>query len=189
MSEKPPRPLIERQPAGILPAARCKRKRKRREVELTLEIGRIIVTAIAAGNFPSIARQLANVSADTLDKWLKRGARGEQPYADFAEAYRGAEIKVEATLVEVWKDAAPGDWRAAKEFLARRYPQRWSDQADQAANLDGAGRLAAAGFVINIHLGNRGEEWEDEQRAIDVTPIAVEAPPPPKDPDPNPDLN
>jgi hypothetical protein len=49
------------------------------------EVGRAIVGAVAAGNFPAVAARLSGISPGTLSKWLERGEESEQPYRDFAE--------------------------------------------------------------------------------------------------------
>lgn len=51
----------------------------------------------------------------------------ERRYVDFVEAMDKAEIEAEIRMATQWSMAAAKDWRAAKEFLARRYPERWGD--------------------------------------------------------------
>src|ERR1019366_6148350 len=129
--------------------------------KLTVEVGRAIVAAIAAGNFPSVAARLAGVSIGTLERWLERGDKGEQPYADFAQALRKAEDEDHAAMVAIWKKAAPEDWRAAKEYLAKRYPEQWSDHAARLAVLgpegDGGDNIGV-GLHITLDLRDR-PEW------------------------------
>jgi hypothetical protein len=199
MAEKPPRPLIERQDdpeaapkATASQEPQVKKGRRGRMVGLTPRIQEIICEVIAAGNYQKVAAQAAGLSEETVIKWRAKGRRGIEPYASLERAIEQADRECEQSLVAKVMAATNDDWRAAAMILERKYPERWSRYRERAAFETGS-ILARAGFVINIHLGNRGEEWEDEQvqqRAIDVTPIAVEAPPPPpKDPDPNPDLN
>ncbi|MGA8641337.1 hypothetical protein [Candidatus Binatus sp.] len=126
-----------------------------RTPKLTVGVGRIIIAAIAAGNFPSVAAGLGGVGVETLEKWLERGDTGVQPYADFADAYRKAELEDESAHVAIWRTAAPGDWRAAKEYLGKRYPERWSDHAGRLAVL-GPGDYGSdqrGGISIILHLG------------------------------------
>jgi len=154
------------------------RKRKTgRTPELTVEVGRAIVGAIAAGNFPAVACGLAEVSIVTLERWLKRGDRGKQPYADFAKAYRQAELEGESAMVEIWKNAAPGDWRGAKEFLAKRHPERWSDHAARVAVLGREGtRFAIGGFQVIIHAFDE-KKWEEQvrqRRLMEIPAVSVD---------------
>jgi len=173
MAEKPPPELTQplRPPEQAREPHKRSGRRRERGTQLTVEVSRAIVASIAAGNFPSVACRLAQISDGTLDRWLKRGGKDEQPYANFPAAYHRAELESESKLVEIWKNAAPEDWRAAKEFLARRYPERWSDHAARVAVLGDEGRMADFGFVINIHLDPVAEELEEarkEKPAIDV---------------------
>jgi len=47
-------------------------------------------------------------------------------FREFCEAVRGAEAEIEIRLVATWRQAAVEDWKAAAEFLSRRFPDRWS---------------------------------------------------------------
>lgn len=55
----------------------------------------------------------------------------------FFRAIEVAEANGEMAAVATWAMAARNDWRAAKEFLARRHPARWSER--QALELSGPG--------------------------------------------------
>jgi len=147
------------EPKGLLkgPASKRTNRKGKASAELTVEIGRTIVAAITAGNFPSIAARSAGVSPGTLTKWLERGDKGEQPFADFAAAFRRAEVQVESDLVEIWRKAAPEDWRAAQSFLAKRHPERWTDRAPESISL-------GQNFQINIHWSDAGfeEQWRQQ---------------------------
>ena len=173
MPEKPPKALTT--PISHMP------KRKRREPELTTTIGRTIVAAIEHGNFPGTAARLAGVSLGTLQAWLARGEKGEQPFADFTEAFRQAEAECEAGAVRTLKGAGDDDWRATAQFLGRRFPERWSDHAGRLA-VFGADEAAAGlqqAFQISIHLSHEegGLPTTGRPAAIDVTPREQ----PPKD--------
>jgi len=47
-------------------------------------------------------------------------------FREFCEAVRVCEAELEIRLVATWRQATVDDWRAASEFLSRRYPDRWS---------------------------------------------------------------
>ena len=83
------------EPVGT-PKRKKSKRRTGRTPKLTVGVGRTIVAAIEAGNFPSVAAQLAGTDLVTLENWLKRGDRGDQLYADFAEAFRRAEAEGES---------------------------------------------------------------------------------------------
>ena len=47
-------------------------------------------------------------------------------FREFYNAVRVCEAEIEIRLVSTWRQATSDDWRAASEFLSRRYPDRWS---------------------------------------------------------------
>jgi hypothetical protein len=126
-------PLEEDEKVTVTPRAETASAPAEKIPELTVQVGRAIVAAIAAGNFPRVAARLAGVSMATLEKWLERGDKGEKDYADFAEAYRRADADNQSEVVASWKKAALEDPRAAGQYLARRYPESWSDHAARRA--------------------------------------------------------
>ena len=132
-------------------------------IKLTPETQRTILGAVRAGNFLTVASNLAGIDPDTLAGWIKKGEKGVEPYASFVKEFRRAEIEGEVTLVALWKRAAPEDWRAAKELLAKRYPERWSDHAARLAVLgpEGDGQ-AGVEFRIEIHLGGPPGGWSPQ---------------------------
>jgi hypothetical protein len=149
-------------------------------VELTVERGREIVAAIASGNFPYIAAKAGGVTLTTLNRWLERGERGEEPYAKFLVAYREAEFSVESAAVQRLKDAGVEDWHADERFLAKRFPERWSEHASRLAVLgpDGAGMADLLGIQIHIHLGEH-EGYGPPHAVIDLAHAAGDGVPRP----------
>ena len=112
-----------------------------RSSKLTEERERIILEEIRAGSFYEIACQQAGISERTFHNWMNRGkkelervtqspgrriCRKERIYANFFKNVLEAEAFSESELVKLWRRAAPKDWKAAAEFLARRFPERWS---------------------------------------------------------------
>jgi hypothetical protein len=184
MVEAPPKELIGSQRKST--TAVQKRKRTAgRTPELTVEIGRIIVEAIAAGNFPSTSARIAGISPGTLTKWLERGEKGEQPYADFHEAFIRAEGKCESEAIQKLRNS--DDWRGPEKFLSKRFRDSgWGDR-----DVLGQGGVMQA-FSININVGSEREGPSCTaqhshgidclaQKVIDVTPQS----PVRNDPDPN----
>jgi len=109
--------------------------------KLTEESERIILEEIRAGSFYEIACKQAGISERTLRNWMNRGKkelervaqspgrrvrRSERIYVNFFKNVLEAEAFSEDELVKLWRRAAPKDWKAAAEFLARRFPERWS---------------------------------------------------------------
>lgn len=102
-------------------------------------LGPTIVELVRAGMRPSAAAQAAGIARSTLSGWIKRGVAEnmsieggaepnsiEAPYKKFVDELNKAEAESQAGLVVAWfKEARSGDWKAAKEFLARRWPDEW----------------------------------------------------------------
>ena len=129
--------------------SRPKRQRRRGQpTRLTPSVSKTICDMVRRGNYFTIAAKAAGISTDALNQWRKRGADGEQPYADFAAALEQAELDCESILVEKWHDAAPNDWRAARDLLARRFPDRWGRAVEEMPPQQGAG------LSITLHLGD-----------------------------------
>lgn len=64
--------------------------------------------------------------------WTKKGREDPESeiYGGWEEECQEAIHQGQAALVSSWmKAAVDGDWRAAKELLARRYPDEWGDKA------------------------------------------------------------
>jgi hypothetical protein len=149
------------------------KRRAGRPSALTQEVSDRICLAISNGMFLTQAARLAGVSKNVINNWLQRAAEGDEDYQAFAEKFEEAELKSEAALIKIWKDAAPSDWRAAKELLAKRFPERWSDHAGRKAVLgddDGVIRAGFGGLKIFIHLDPEpSEALPAPLPAIDVT--------------------
>lgn len=89
-----------------------------------------ILKAIRSGCSYAVAARVGGVHADTLKNWIDKGEAGTAPvYVSFVAELRDAEAACEAALVASWMNQATGqeaDWRAARDFLARRFPERWA---------------------------------------------------------------
>jgi len=46
-------------------------------------------------------------------------------YREFFEAITRAEYEAEVRMVALWQKHMPEDYRAIRDFLERRYPDRW----------------------------------------------------------------
>jgi transposase-like protein len=102
--------------------------RPKGSVKLTPERTDIIVEALENGHSLTSAARMAGLHRDTLQRWMKRGRKGESPllchlYVTVQEALAKSEQK----LVELVFNHAEKDWRAAAWLLARRFPH-WRDK-------------------------------------------------------------
>ena len=89
-----------------------------------------VLAAIADGNHKHVAARLAGVHPETVSNWLKRGeAASTGVFAEFFDGFTRAEAAAEAKAIRAWQEAISQDWRAARDFLARRFPERWADRS------------------------------------------------------------
>ena len=97
-------------------------RRGGRPTKLTKDVRRRILRAIRAGSYLEPACVAAGVGYSTYREWVRR-------FPKFRAAVERAQAVAEVRLVGLWRDAAVKDWKAAKELLARRHPDRWSTEA------------------------------------------------------------
>jgi len=117
-----PKPMTIAQGRGVLsPTAGPGRPSK-----LTAKIRHSILDSLRRGNYLTTAADVAGISISALREGLARGEREKSgPYRDFLVAVRQVSGIVEDNLVGVFQGGAENDPTIAKEFLARRWPQRW----------------------------------------------------------------
>lgn len=98
-----------------------------RPSKLTPEVKRRLLDAIRAGNYYEPACRFAGIGLSTFYRWMERGEEAKTgQYREFREEVLRAESEAEARMVAQWQAQIPQDWRAARDFLARRYPNRWA---------------------------------------------------------------
>lgn len=103
-----------------------------RESKLTPAVQKRITTSIRQGNYDYVAAGAAGIDVSTFTRWMQRGedkgeenAPEDEPYRAFRTEVEKAETEAEAILVARWSRHAVTDWRAARDLLARRHPERW----------------------------------------------------------------
>ena len=98
-----------------------------RPSKLTPETQSKLIQAIRAGSHLITACRLVGVDYSSFRRWMIKGEKQRKgQFREFCEAVRGAEAEIEIRLVATWRQAAVEDWKAAAEFLSRRFPDRWS---------------------------------------------------------------
>jgi transposase len=100
-----------------------------RPTKFTPEVREIILDAIEAGNYFSVACSIAGVDFSTFSRWMKRGrskAPEDAEFCAFRKAVKRAEAHGEAKQLGHVTTAAESTWQAAAWYLERKYPKRWS---------------------------------------------------------------
>lgn len=98
-----------------------------RPSKLTPECKKILLDAIAAGNYYETACGLAGISYRTFALWREKGERARSGvYFQFLQELKKAEAFAEAERIQRIRNAAKeGSWQADAWWLERRYPERW----------------------------------------------------------------
>ncbi|MBE3576893.1 MAG: hypothetical protein IMX00_04305 [Limnochordales bacterium] len=102
-----------------------------RPTKLTPERIKILVDAVAAGNYYETACALAGITYRTFAKWREKGERAKSGiYFQFVQDLKRAEAFAEAERIKRIREAAKeGNWQADAWWLERRYPERWGRRA------------------------------------------------------------
>jgi hypothetical protein len=73
-----------------------------------------------------MAARLAGIAESTFYDWLDKGKRAKRGrFSEFSEAVMRAELRGRGCGAGELADGMFTDWRAAKAFLERRFPDRW----------------------------------------------------------------
>jgi transposase len=113
--------------------------------KLTEQVQKDLVKYISQGVYMRQACEYVGIAEQSVYNWMARGSNEilrleanprskplakEAPYVEFYKKIKTAENASEVRAVILWQKAIDGDWRAAKDFLARRFPDRWSPRLE-----------------------------------------------------------
>ena len=116
-----------------------------RKTKLTPELQSDILKLLKAGNYINAVAKYVGLTEQTIYNWLSRGQfefdrlnldpqakpiKAEKIYLSFFEEVPKASVHAEIRAVAFWQNSMEKDWRAIKEFLARRYPDTWSPRVE-----------------------------------------------------------
>lgn len=109
-----------------------------RKTKLTEDVQARICDALSIGVPRNTAAQAGGITERTFYNWMERGEAGRRGrFVQFFQAVQAAENQAEITAMAVWRSAMPTDWRAAKEFLERRFPEKYALAKDQGGDDQG----------------------------------------------------
>jgi len=108
-------------------------------MDLTTDLVDEICQKIADGNFPETAAVASGVTSTQFSNWTKRGNtemvrldegqklnKDDAIYVHLIAQIDLAQATSESRAVSFWQNHVSENWQAAKEFLSRRFPSRWS---------------------------------------------------------------
>jgi hypothetical protein len=131
-----------------------------RNSKLTDERQAAICDALAIGVPRSTAAQAAGITERTLYHWLERGeAATRGKHFQFFQAVQAAENQAEMSAMAVWRQGMITDWRAAKEFLERRFPDKYALAKDRGTDDQGPREVIV---VREDQLSEK--EWSERAR-------------------------
>src|SRR6266508_6054986 len=104
-----------------------------RNTMLTPESTDAICEIVRHGNYITTACRVLQIGIRTVTRWMSLGRQAveegrEDMYSVFYLRVKEAEACAEIYAVEAWRSHLDRDWRACKDYLARRFPDRWADQ-------------------------------------------------------------
>lgn len=120
-----------------------------------------IADAIRAGNYAETAARYGGIGETTYYEWMKKGERGEEPYAEFREAVKEAEAIAEARSVALIQQAGQaGTWQASAWFLERKFPSKWGrrDRMEHTGPSGGPITLRTLAEMMGEGEGDTAEE-------------------------------
>ncbi|MBD2082267.1 hypothetical protein [Leptolyngbya sp. FACHB-17] len=106
-----------------------------RPTKLTPELQERLLQAIRIGASLKTACAFVGIDYSTFRMWMQRGEgthktrKSDRVYVEFVEAVRHVEAVLEVEMLTAWRSHTKENWKAAAEFLARRFPERWSPSA------------------------------------------------------------
>lgn len=107
-----------------------------------------IIASIRAGNTYECASACARVTYQTFCNWMRQGKEDielgltDSKFFRFFYDVEEAEMLMEQDCVRAWQNFVPQNWQAARDFLSRRNPDKWSakDKVDVTSNGESVGQ-------------------------------------------------
>jgi hypothetical protein len=107
-----------------------------RPSKLTPELTKRLVDAIKAGNYFETACSYVGIDYSTFRKWMVKGEKAKAGvFFDFFHTIKKAESEAEYRMVAQWQTQIADDWKASRDFLERRYPDRWGRKQEVKADI------------------------------------------------------
>lgn len=126
-----------------------------RPSKFTPETKKKLLDAIRMGNYREPSCNYAGISVSTFYAWLQKGRRQKKgQFVEFLEAVTRAEAEAEVRMVAQWQAQIPKDWRAARDFLARRFPERWGSKARMKVDHSGEITQSSKELLITKQLAS-----------------------------------
>lgn len=103
--------------------------------KLTEELHKQFVYLISKGNYILPSCDYINIDHSTYRKWMKTGEADQKnnpdkitKFSKFFQDVTRALAYSEVSIIEKWQRHFETDWHACKDFVARRFPERWANK-------------------------------------------------------------
>lgn len=120
-----------------------------RPTKFNADIANTIIETVRAGNYTETAAAMAGISKVTFYDWLKRGARGEQPFQDFRNQILESMAVAEDRAVRAILDS--GHWQALAWWLERTRSEKYGRKDKLTASVDST-HTQRAETIFEAHI-------------------------------------
>lgn len=109
------------------------KKSGRWKLAYSAELHKEVVASLKRGAYQVHAANAAGISITTLQRWVKQGREGVEPYVQFAidvdRARAEDALRNQAVISAAAVGKVPGDWKAAAWNLERKFPKLYGRRA------------------------------------------------------------
>lgn len=138
-------------------------------IEAQPEKAQLVLEALGRGHYIIHAADLAGISHDTIERWMRLGQEHaengqETPYAGFYVAAKAQTTRWLDGRLQAVQSAGEKDWKASASLMGRRFRGYWSEQPAQ-------GESGPSGITINIGVALPGVSQSSQ--VIEGTVVSV----------------
>jgi len=115
-------------------------KKSGQPTKLTPKLQKKFCDLVAEGNYYQPICGYCGITYACFREWMTRGEQDKNTnqvtiYSKFFDAVACSNTIAEVNAVQAWQKCLNNpehpDWKAARDFLARRYPDRWSSKEER----------------------------------------------------------
>lgn len=136
-----------------------------RPSKFTPEVCEAICRYLRQGHYFTVACRMAGIAPSTGCHWLERGRTARSGrFFEFLNAVESAQAKAEDRALRRWLEFMDKDWRAAAEFLARRFPERWRPRQVTEVTGEGGGAVR----IIIEDARTKGQHGQGDDGSVNL---------------------
>lgn len=123
-----------------------------RPTKFTPELVATLLPLIEAGNPLETACNISGISYRQFRDWMIAGEQGDDRYSHFSQLVQNARAKAEQSIAAQWRNHFPSDWKAARDYLARQWPDHWADQSKRTLTVEGTVQVNHLAVIASTSL-------------------------------------